>query len=279
MRVFTWEEQRKFCFVLFFGGLRKIGSFQSPTSMLNSATMNKHGMVTKIHTRIRADPFTANYELVGKELGRWVLFVAPRNPVCACSVFVRWICYNILINLWTNRVIVLDSLHVRRGSVLIEHFQILHSVRCLICALAHWECVMVKMRFVFLVFCFFFKQCVTEAREVPKKKICQIVSRISRSYCPHCVCLLSEEASLCGVLKLHIRFHLQLYNADACNYMPSKSSAVTLCSSAAPLSLRHFSQMHSVGNTCVNVGTSDHQSSRISLGNPQWNTTNGSILT
>lgn len=38
--------------------------------MPDSATMNKNGMVTKINTRIRADPFTANYELVGKELGR-----------------------------------------------------------------------------------------------------------------------------------------------------------------------------------------------------------------
>uniref|UniRef100_A0A673BHH6 Serine/threonine-protein kinase 17A n=1 Tax=Sphaeramia orbicularis TaxID=375764 RepID=A0A673BHH6_9TELE len=33
-------------------------------------TMSKNGMITKIHTRIRTDPFTANYELVGKELGR-----------------------------------------------------------------------------------------------------------------------------------------------------------------------------------------------------------------
>uniref|UniRef100_A0A672HM52 Serine/threonine-protein kinase 17A n=1 Tax=Salarias fasciatus TaxID=181472 RepID=A0A672HM52_SALFA len=32
--------------------------------------MHKTGMVTKIHTRIRADPFSAHYELVGKELGR-----------------------------------------------------------------------------------------------------------------------------------------------------------------------------------------------------------------
>ncbi|TKS92202.1 Serine/threonine-protein kinase 17A [Collichthys lucidus] len=38
--------------------------------MPNSAMMSKNGMVTKIHTRIRADPFTANYELAGKELGR-----------------------------------------------------------------------------------------------------------------------------------------------------------------------------------------------------------------
>ncbi|XP_069004768.1 serine/threonine kinase 17a like [Embiotoca jacksoni] len=36
----------------------------------NSATMNKNGMVTKIITRIRVDPFTTTYELVGKELGR-----------------------------------------------------------------------------------------------------------------------------------------------------------------------------------------------------------------
>ncbi|KAL7379229.1 hypothetical protein ABVT39_024628 [Epinephelus coioides] len=38
--------------------------------MLDSAKMSKNGIVTKIHTRIRADPFTANYDLVGKELGR-----------------------------------------------------------------------------------------------------------------------------------------------------------------------------------------------------------------
>ncbi|RVE69759.1 hypothetical protein OJAV_G00081240 [Oryzias javanicus] len=32
--------------------------------------MNKNGKVTEIHSRIRKEPFTANYELVGKELGR-----------------------------------------------------------------------------------------------------------------------------------------------------------------------------------------------------------------
>ncbi|KAI4822327.1 hypothetical protein KUCAC02_007881 [Chaenocephalus aceratus] len=32
--------------------------------------MSKNGMLTKIQTRIRSDPFTANYDLVGKELGR-----------------------------------------------------------------------------------------------------------------------------------------------------------------------------------------------------------------
>lgn len=42
------------------------------TSMLYTETMNKNGMMTKIHTRIRSDPFTACYDLVGKELGRWV---------------------------------------------------------------------------------------------------------------------------------------------------------------------------------------------------------------
>lgn len=42
----------------------------SATSMPDPAKMSKNGMVTKIHTRIRAEPFTANYELVGKELGR-----------------------------------------------------------------------------------------------------------------------------------------------------------------------------------------------------------------
>ncbi|CAG5898022.1 unnamed protein product [Menidia menidia] len=47
-----------------------IVSFQRTTSMANLKTMSKNGMVTEIHTRIRKDPFTASYELVGKELGR-----------------------------------------------------------------------------------------------------------------------------------------------------------------------------------------------------------------
>ncbi|KAM9456815.1 serine/threonine kinase 17a like [Clarias gariepinus] len=38
--------------------------------MLDSATVNKNGMVTKIHTRIRTEQFKTNYDLVGKELGR-----------------------------------------------------------------------------------------------------------------------------------------------------------------------------------------------------------------
>ncbi|KAM3597689.1 uncharacterized protein V6R79_008050 [Siganus canaliculatus] len=38
--------------------------------MPDSAAMSKNGLVTTIHTRIKTDPFTANYELVGKELGR-----------------------------------------------------------------------------------------------------------------------------------------------------------------------------------------------------------------
>ncbi|KAJ3600628.1 hypothetical protein NHX12_031608 [Muraenolepis orangiensis] len=37
----------------------------SPTT-----TTSKNGMVTQIQTRIRTDPFTANYDLVGRELGR-----------------------------------------------------------------------------------------------------------------------------------------------------------------------------------------------------------------
>ncbi|XP_013878699.1 serine/threonine kinase 17a like [Austrofundulus limnaeus] len=32
--------------------------------------MSKNGIMTEIHTRIRKEPFTTNYELVGKELGR-----------------------------------------------------------------------------------------------------------------------------------------------------------------------------------------------------------------
>ncbi|XP_077383127.1 serine/threonine kinase 17a like [Festucalex cinctus] len=39
--------------------------------MLNAAKIdNKSAMVANIHTRIRSDPFAANYELAGKELGR-----------------------------------------------------------------------------------------------------------------------------------------------------------------------------------------------------------------
>nr|XP_046271718.1 serine/threonine kinase 17a like [Scatophagus argus] len=38
--------------------------------MPDSATMSKNGMVTTVHTRIRTEPFTSNYELVGRELGR-----------------------------------------------------------------------------------------------------------------------------------------------------------------------------------------------------------------
>lgn len=38
--------------------------------MLDSAVMNKSGMVTNILTRIRTEPFKNNYDLVGKELGR-----------------------------------------------------------------------------------------------------------------------------------------------------------------------------------------------------------------
>lgn len=38
--------------------------------MPDLAKMSKNGMVTKIHTRIRTESFTASYELVGKELGR-----------------------------------------------------------------------------------------------------------------------------------------------------------------------------------------------------------------
>lgn len=39
-------------------------------AMLDSSIMNKSGMVTKIHSRIRTEPFKTNYDLVGKELGR-----------------------------------------------------------------------------------------------------------------------------------------------------------------------------------------------------------------
>lgn len=38
--------------------------------MPDNTMMKKNGMVTKIHTRIRTEPFKNNYDLVGKELGR-----------------------------------------------------------------------------------------------------------------------------------------------------------------------------------------------------------------
>ncbi|KAM6957613.1 serine/threonine kinase 17a like [Aplochiton taeniatus] len=38
--------------------------------MPNLTMMNKSGMATSIHTIIRTEPFTSNYELIGKELGR-----------------------------------------------------------------------------------------------------------------------------------------------------------------------------------------------------------------
>lgn len=67
----------------------------SATSMPDSATMSKNGMVTAINTRVRVDLFTANYELVGRELGRWVcvfvgnLLVIDGNLInwflCVCA--------------------------------------------------------------------------------------------------------------------------------------------------------------------------------------------------
>lgn len=38
--------------------------------MPDSAAMNKNGIVTKINSRIRTEPFGACYDLVGRELGR-----------------------------------------------------------------------------------------------------------------------------------------------------------------------------------------------------------------
>lgn len=38
--------------------------------MPDSAAMSKNGIVTKINSRIRTDPFTTFYDLVGRELGR-----------------------------------------------------------------------------------------------------------------------------------------------------------------------------------------------------------------
>ena len=85
MRVFTWADQtrnktkqnktKKQSSLLCAFKWKKSDLTSSATSMPNPAAMNKNGMVTKIHTRIRTEPFTANYDLVGRELGRWVLFV------------------------------------------------------------------------------------------------------------------------------------------------------------------------------------------------------------
>lgn len=47
---------------------------QRTAPMPDSAAMSKNGIVTKINSRIRTDPFTACYDLVGRELGRWVQF-------------------------------------------------------------------------------------------------------------------------------------------------------------------------------------------------------------
>lgn len=38
--------------------------------MPDSAAMKKNGIVTKISSRIRTEPFGAHYDLVGRELGR-----------------------------------------------------------------------------------------------------------------------------------------------------------------------------------------------------------------
>ncbi|XP_077068539.1 serine/threonine kinase 17a like isoform X1 [Siphateles boraxobius] len=53
----------------FYSRERKVLS-RSRTVTDNSTMMNRNGMVTKIRTRIRTDPFKNNYDLVGRELGR-----------------------------------------------------------------------------------------------------------------------------------------------------------------------------------------------------------------
>lgn len=69
MRVFTWAYKKVVSFFVFIWRERTV-SLHGTTSMPPSTTMNKSGMVTKINTRIRTDPFAGSYELVGKELGR-----------------------------------------------------------------------------------------------------------------------------------------------------------------------------------------------------------------
>lgn len=53
--------------------------------IIHLARMNKNGKVTEINSRIRKEPFSANYELVGKELGRWVCWMEHKNAQRLCS--------------------------------------------------------------------------------------------------------------------------------------------------------------------------------------------------
>lgn len=76
MRVVSWAEPKIVFFPLHVCCGKESVYFQGATSVPNSAAMNKNGIVTEIHTKIRKEPFSAIYELVGKELGRWVVFVA-----------------------------------------------------------------------------------------------------------------------------------------------------------------------------------------------------------
>jgi len=62
--IVTWTKP-----LYFYSRERKVLS-RSRTVTENSTMMNRNGMVTKIRTRIRTDPFKNNYDLVGKELGR-----------------------------------------------------------------------------------------------------------------------------------------------------------------------------------------------------------------
>lgn len=91
---------------------RQLFRFQRRTLMPNWETMNKNGIVTEIHTRIRKDPFATSYELLGKELGRWGFFLFFFNYYSLAELILSHSCSHIRFTLCTC----LESL-------LIEHFQ------------------------------------------------------------------------------------------------------------------------------------------------------------
>lgn len=69
MRRLLWADQKSL-----YTRFLKISLSQRTAPMPDSAAMSKNGIVTKINSRIRTDPFTSCYDLVGRELGRWVQF-------------------------------------------------------------------------------------------------------------------------------------------------------------------------------------------------------------
>lgn len=69
MRRLIWADQKSL-----YTRFLKFSLSQRTAPMPDSAAMSKNGIVTQINSRIRTDPFTACYDLVGRELGRWVQF-------------------------------------------------------------------------------------------------------------------------------------------------------------------------------------------------------------